>query len=36
MWKGRVGIRLSVSNWRTDGEDVQIVADAFRAVNATL
>ncbi|MEM9519728.1 MAG: pyridoxal-dependent decarboxylase [Actinomycetota bacterium] len=29
VWQGRPGIRLSVSNWRTDADDVDIVASAF-------
>ena len=30
VWQGRPGIRLSVSNWRTDLDDARVVADAFR------
>ncbi|MEM9465875.1 MAG: pyridoxal-dependent decarboxylase [Actinomycetota bacterium] len=29
VWQGRPGIRLSVSNWRTDTDDVAAVAAAF-------
>ena len=29
VWQGRPGIRLSVSNWRTDAEDALVVAAAF-------
>ena len=29
VWRGRPGIRLSVSNWRTDLDDVDVVAAAF-------
>ncbi len=29
VWQGRPGIRLSVSNWRTDAEDARVVAAAF-------
>ena len=29
VWQGRPGIRLSVSNWRTDLVDVAVVASAF-------
>lgn len=31
VWQGRPGIRLSVSNWRTDVDDVDVVAAAFAA-----
>ena len=30
VWQGRPGIRLSVSNWRTDLDDARVVADAFQ------
>jgi hypothetical protein len=29
VWQGRPGIRLSVSNWRTDLDDVAEIAAAF-------
>ncbi|MEM8708237.1 MAG: pyridoxal-dependent decarboxylase [Actinomycetota bacterium] len=29
VWQARPGIRLSVSNWRTDVDDVAVVRDAF-------
>ena len=29
VWQGRPGIRLSVSNWRTDLDDVEVIAAAF-------
>ena len=29
IWQGRPGIRLSVSNWRTDSDDVEIIVAAF-------
>ena len=33
VWKGEFGIRLSVSNWRTDEDDISaIVASLERAV----
>ena len=36
VWRGRPGIRLSVSNWRTDTDDVAVVAAAFAdALRAT-
>ncbi|MEM8705984.1 MAG: pyridoxal-dependent decarboxylase [Actinomycetota bacterium] len=34
VWQGRPGIRLSVSNWRTDAVDVAVISDAFTAAVA--
>ena len=36
VWQGRPGIRLSVSNWRTDTDDVAVVAAAFAQARASL
>jgi hypothetical protein len=30
-WRGRRAIRLSVSNWQTDDEEIDLALGAFRA-----
>ena len=36
IWDGRRAIRLSVSNWQTEDEEVDLALDAFRTAASQL